>query len=63
MAVREAAAQALTRGEAVVPRDVADAEHVERIVRDWLNGWGWAEDSIEFTETEAAVRLTKVFDA
>jgi hypothetical protein len=62
MSVREAAARALASGEAAVPRDVADREHVERVVREWLNGWGWDEDSIEFTETEEAVRLTKVFD-
>jgi hypothetical protein len=57
--VREAAAKALDGGEAVVPSDVANRENVERVVREWLEGWGWNTDSIEFTESEAGVRLTK----
>ncbi len=61
MAVREAAAKALASGAAVVPRDVADREQVERVTREWLNGWGWDEESLEFVESEAGVKLTKVF--
>jgi hypothetical protein len=60
MTVRGAAAEALSRGEAVVPRDVADSEHVERVVRDWLASSGWDEGSLEFIESEAGVELTKV---
>ncbi len=55
--VKEAAAKALGGGEAVVPNDVADREHVEQAVRGWLDEWGQDEGAIEFTESEAGVKL------
>jgi hypothetical protein len=37
--VREAAVKALSGDEAVVPSDVANREHVERLVRERLTGF------------------------
>ena len=57
--VKEAAAKAHGGGEAVVPRDIADREHVEEAVRRWLVERGQDEGAIEFTESEAGVKLSR----
>jgi hypothetical protein len=57
--VKEAAARVQGGGEAVVPTDVADRERVEEIVRRWLVERGQDEGAIEFTESEAGVKLSR----
>ena len=57
--VTDAVAKAQGGGEAVVPSDVANREQVERAVRRWLAASGEDEDAIEFTESEAGVKLSR----